>query len=143
MAVLATALAVAAPLVLAGEQGMFHFPEGDDFRMQAIARTDREEGWPFSVPSGYLFCAWLMAEKVVYFVEEPDDPEDYESWEEARMVHLSRDPVSLAFVNIGNSDLFAPFDGIEQLLVRVAPFVRLGERLCDQPRGTEIGPGEL
>jgi len=32
---------------------------------------------------------------------------------------------------------------VETLIKRVAPFVSLGERLCDQPQGSQIRQGEL
>ena len=137
---LAAVLAAAAPLLLANERSLFHFPTAADaFRMQRIERTERELEWPFSINAGYLLCVWMLGERVVYFAEPPGEDED----EFHRVVVISSDPLDLVFVNIGQNDLFAPFDGIGQLVERGAPFVRLGNRLCDQPRGTEIGPAEL
>lgn len=127
-------------LIPAGERGLFHFPGADSFRTQRVDRTGNEREWPFSVDSGYLLCAWLMGQRTVYFAERLEDEEEEAT---PRVVIVSSDPLDLAFVNIGSNDLFAPFDGIEQLIVRVAPFVSLGRRLCDQPRGSDIGPGEL
>ena len=56
---------------------------------------------------------------------------------------MSTDPFDLAFTNMGSNDLFAPFEGLEDLIPMVAPFERLGLSLCEQPKGTTIGPGEL
>jgi hypothetical protein len=143
MAGLATVLAVATPVLFgSGERSIFHFPSEGDFRLQYLSRTDNERGWPFSVDDGYLMCVWVMGIRAVYFVEDLPD-RDLDGGITGRVVVVSADPLDLAFTNIGSLDLFAPFDSIEQLIVRVAPFERLGERLCDQPRGTEIGPGEL
>ena len=124
-------------LVPVDEKGLFHIPTDEDFRFQRIARTDNERGWPFSVDEGYLACARVMGDPTVYFTTIEDEPDD------ARTVIVSTDPLDLAFVNMGSNDLFAPFSGLEELIPLVAPFERLGERLCEQPRGADLGPGEL
>ena len=137
---LAAVMAVAAPLVTVNERGMFHFPSsGMDWRFQHIERTANEREWPFSIDGGYLMCVWIFGEKVVYFAEKP--PEEKEVFE--RIVIVSTNPMDLMLVNAGRNDLFASFDGMEEMIVRLGPFVNLGRRLCDQPRGTEIGPAEL
>ncbi len=141
MSGLAAVLAVAAPLMLANEQGMFHFPTTQDaWRLQHIQRTGNEREWPFAAGSGYLMCVWIFGERVVYFAEPPQG-EDAEEFD--RVVVVSTNPFDLMMVNAGKNDAFAPFDQIEQLVLRLGPFVDLGRRLCNQPRGAEIGPGEL
>lgn len=126
---------------LAGERGLFHVPSSeDDFRIQRIDRTGGEKDWPFSVDGGYLMCVWLMGERTVYFADRLREEDEDET---PRVVVVSTNPFDLAFVNIGANDLFRPVDGLEQLIVRVAPYASLGRRLCDQPRGSDIGPGEL
>jgi hypothetical protein len=135
---------IAAPLLAmpVGEDSPFHFPGAEDFRIQHIARSGAEQGWPFSVDEGWLMCAWIMAEKAVYFAEMLPDDADYDAT--PRMVIVATDPLALLIVNVGANDLFAPFGGqLEQLIPLLAPFERLGHKLCDQPPGTVIGPGEL
>ena len=128
-------------LIPAGERGLFHVPtSADAFRIQRIDRTGREKDWPFSVDSGYLMCVWLMGERTVYFAERLGDEDGDET---PRAVVVSTNPLDLALANIGANGLFVPFDGFEAMIVRLAPFVGLGRRLCDQPRGSDIGPGEL
>ncbi len=128
-------------VLLAGERGLFHVPTSDDaFRVQRIDRTGGEKDWPFSVDGGYLMCVWLMGERTVYFTDRLGGEDAHET---PRAVIVSANPLDLAFGNIGANDLFASVDGIEQLIVRVAPFASLGRRLCDQPRGSDIGSGEL
>ena len=128
-------------LIPANERGLFHFPTSEDaFRIQRIDRTKGEKDWPFSIDSGYLMCVWLMGERTVYFAERLDDDDGDET---PRAVVVSTNPLDLALANIGANDLFVPFDGFEAMIVRLAPFVGLGRRLCDQPRGSDIGPGEL
>ncbi|MEO3384754.1 hypothetical protein [Mesorhizobium sp. CAU 1741] len=141
MSGLAAALAVSAPMMLANEQGMFHFPTTEDaWRLQRIQRTDNEREWPFAAGAGYLMCVWILGERVVYFAEPPQDADAKEF---NRVVVVSTNPLDLMMVNLGKNDVFAPFEGVEQLVLRLGPFVDLGRRLCSQPRGSEIGPGEL
>lgn len=138
----AALLAVSALLAPVGEKSLFHIPSTDEFRQQLIQRTDREQGWPFSVDEGYLSCVYVMGQRTVYFAEVPSDDED-EVETAGRAVVVSTDPLDLAFVNIGANDLFAPFSGLADLIPMLAPFERLGQRLCDQPQGATMGPGEL
>ncbi len=130
-------------LIPANERGLFHFPMSEDaYRIQRIDRTDREKDWPFSVDSGYLICVWLMGERTVYFADRLGGGDEHED-ETPRVVVVSTNPLDLALVNIGSNGLFVPFDGFEKMIARLGPFVSLGKRLCDQPRGSDIGPGEL
>ena len=64
------ALAIAAPLVLAGERSFFHVPQAAEVRVQRIARTDNEHDWPFSVDEGNLTCVWSVGQKLVFFFEK-------------------------------------------------------------------------
>ena len=139
MSALATAMAVSLPLMLASdERGMFHFPRTNDaFRFQKIERKGEQE-WPFAASTGHLMCVWIFGQKVVYFAETVADERD-----EPRVLVVSTNPFDLMVVNAGNSAMFTHYDGLEQLIVRLAPFESLGRRLCDQPRGTEVGPSEL
>lgn len=124
----------------AGEKDFFHIPGADDFRMQVIERVN-DRDWPFSVDTGYLMCIYILGQRTVYFSEILDEDEKDEG--EPRTVVVSVDPLDLAFVNIGASSLFAPHSGLAELIPRVAPYVRLGQRLCEQPRGSVIRRGEL
>lgn len=139
----AASLLLAAPLAAApvNERSLFHIPGVEDFRIQRIFRSDREREWPFSVESGYLMCAWVFGQRAVFFSEEP--AEDARDDEYPRTITVSTDPFDLAFGNLGSRDLMAETEGLEKLIPLMAPFERLGRSLCDQPRGAEIGPGEL
>jgi len=125
--------------VVSDERGFFHLPGVDDFRMQTIERSDNETGWPFTAASGQLLCAYVTGRPTVYFVETL--PEGAEV--DPRVVVVSTDPLNLAMVNAGKIDMFAPHKDLAELIRLVAPFESLGQRLCDQPRGSDIGRGEL
>ena len=140
MAMLAAALAVAAPMMLADEKSFFHIPGVEDFRIQAISRTGNEEEWPFGVGEGFLLCAYVLGDRVVYFATRPEGNDDGIM---PRVIVISTNPFDLLMSSLMARDLIASYESIEQLIVRMAPFETLGRRLCDQPRGSEIGPGEL
>lgn len=138
-----TELAVAMPLMLAGEQGMFHVPTPEEVRLQPISRAGNETGWPFSVDEGMLACVWAAGQKVVMFFEgRPhglDEDEDFKP----RGVIVTTDPVQLTLGNITNRDLFRDSADVADRLRHVAPFVTMGQKLCDQPPGARVGHGEL
>lgn len=127
-------------VAIADERSLFHIPSVEDVRQQRIARTDNEHDWPFAVDEAYLSCVYVMGEPTVYMTWLPDGATDAD---EARTVVVSTDPLDLMIVNIGSNDLFAPFADAGELIRRLAPFESLGHRLCEQPRGSSIGPGEL
>lgn len=139
MAGLASVMALAVPLMVSDEQSLFHIPGAEDFRVQAIGRSGSEREWPFTVDRGYLFCAYVMGERTVYFAERPTD----ERQGLPRTIVVSADPFDLMLSALLARDLIAPFADIEELIVRMGPFQRAGRQLCDQPRGITIGPGEL
>ncbi len=130
----ALALVASAPVFVADEKSFFHMPGTEDFRTQTVSRTAGETEWPFTVDEGTLACAYVMGQRAVYFVEKTDTPEP-------RVVVLSTNPFDLALANLGRTELLTPRDDLATLVGRVAPFVQAGERLCEQPRGTTIGPG--
>ena len=136
-------MAVAMPLMLAGEQGMFHMPSAEEVRLQPIARAGNEAGWPFSVDEGMLACVWGGGQKVVMFFEDRpkglDEDEDFNP----RGVIVTTDPMQLTLGNIANRALFRDSADVAERLRLVAPFVTMGQKLCDQPPGARVGHGEL
>lgn len=134
---------LAVPIVLAGEQDFFHLPRVEDVRLQSIEREARETEWPFSVERGTLACGWAAGQKIALFIEAAEEDRFDGRMEHPRRLILSVNPFDLAVQNLGFRDLFAPFDSLEQLIRRVAPYVTTARRLCDQPSGTRLGHGEL
>ncbi|TJW87330.1 MAG: hypothetical protein E5V92_10185 [Mesorhizobium sp.] len=136
-------MAVAMPLVLAGEQGLFHIPSPREVRLQAISRADHEADWPFSVDDGMLTCVWSGGRKVVMFFENrPKSLPDGEPFH-PRGVIVTTDPMQLTLGNMANRALFKPSANVEERMRLVTPFAALGQRLCDQPAGARVGHGEL
>ncbi|MER8698934.1 MULTISPECIES: hypothetical protein [unclassified Mesorhizobium] len=138
-----TEMAVAMPLMLAGEQGLFHIPTPEEVRLQPISRAGNEADWPFSVDEGVLACTWSAGQRVVTFMENrPADLEEGEKFER-RYVIVTTEPMTLSVGNMAYRDLFRPVASIEERIRLVAPFVTMGQRLCDQPAGARVGHGEL
>jgi hypothetical protein len=136
-------MALAMPLILAGEQDLFHFPSPDEVRTQPISRAKNETGWPFSVEDGILTCAWSGGQRIVAFFEDrPSDLGEDETFR-PRGVIVTTDPIQLTIGNMANRALFRPAASVEERIRLVAPFVTLGQRLCDQPAGAHVGHGEL
>ncbi|PZO73529.1 MAG: hypothetical protein DI629_19845 [Mesorhizobium amorphae] len=118
------------------ERSFFHIPGQGDFRSQKIARADNEQDWPFTVDEGLLMCAYILGQPTVYFA-------DVASADSPRLLAISTDPMQLSFGNLGFSELLKDRGDLATLIPRIAPFAQAGSRLCLQPRGTDVGPGEL
>ncbi|MBN9071261.1 MAG: hypothetical protein J0H34_06570 [Rhizobiales bacterium] len=135
------ALAIAAALVMAGEQSLLHIPGAEEVRFQKIERTGNETQWPFSVDKGLLACVWGTGQRLTYFYEDPQRAEA--EGRPPRFLVLSVNPFDLAVLNIAHRGLFAESGSLEQRMKLVAPFIATAQRLCDQPPGTHVGTGEL
>jgi hypothetical protein len=123
----------------ASERSPFHFPGEHDFRFQHIARGEREKDWPFTVDEGWLMCAWVMGTRAVYFAEMQEE----DTGDLPRMIIVSTDPIEAMVAYLAGGKLIVPAAGLEEVIPLLAPLERLGEKLCDQPRGVTIGPAEL
>jgi len=132
------AIAVAVPMVLAGEKDFFNLPDDYEVRVQKVSRADHETNWPFSVDHGALACVWGLGQRLTYFVEDL-----VETDAKPRVLVLTTNPFDLVFTNMAFRDLFAADQTIEQRIDAVAPLVTVALRLCDQPPGAVIGPAEL
>ena len=136
-------LAVAVPLVLAGEQDLFHLPSPEEVRTQPISRAGNEASWPFSIDAGILACVWSGGQKVVIFMENRPSDLDEDDTFEPRSVIVTTDPFQLTIGNMAHRELFRPAASVEERIRLVAPFAAMGQRLCNQPAGARVGHGEL
>jgi hypothetical protein len=122
--------------------GVLEFLDSDAVRLQKIEKSPNENTWPFTVAEGYLTCQKGLGQRAVFFVSvnEGEEPggDDING-----MVILSRDPFELTVGNIASRHLLRQMDSVEDLLKAVIPYYQLGKRLCDQPAGARLGPGEL
>ena len=129
----AATFAFAAPLAIA--QGV----HGDALRLVStfpeleINRATSEHEWPFSVDSGTLTCISLGGRETVFFAEpwREDVPQELGNMTLPRMVVVSANPLAL-LASFEDRALYLPFDTLETLVGRLAPFEEMGLALCDE-----------
>lgn len=131
---------IAAPVLAADEKSFFHIPGVEDFRVQRILRGDHERAWPFTVDEGFLSCAYVVGQRAVYFVEIMDDTT---AQDKARVMIVSANPMDIILSNMMDGGLMQKSNDIAEMIRLLGPFQSIGQRLCDQPAGTTLGPGEL
>lgn len=127
-------MAVAVTAALAGvtmAQGGFRFSED-----LVIRRADVAHEWPFAVDEGELNCIALDKQRFVFFAEilTPEQQGGFGNMTLPRRVVVSANPMAL-LASIEDKALYAPFDGLETLIKRLAPFERMGWELCDKAEG--------
>ena len=120
------------------------FPQPEDVRFQVISKQAGEKEWPFAVETGTLACVPSLGFRVVMFFPYSVTMRDEEALEamESRgaPVIVTVDPIQLLF---SDSKYFAAGMTIEDKIRRMGPYVSFGKKLCDQPKGAIVGPGEL
>ncbi|MEM8540576.1 MAG: hypothetical protein AAGF25_06435 [Pseudomonadota bacterium] len=130
-------------VVQAQEKGLFYLPKADDARFQKISRVGNEQGWPFTVDEGLLSCIYAAGRPLVMFLVE-DGLEADNVTPKLRSVTVSPDPFEAFLGNIGVNDLIADEGGNNKLRLELfSDFYEIGKRLCEQPRGSYLSPGEL
>ena len=97
-----------------------------------ISRATSEHEWPFAVDEGTLTCVALQGQRVVIFAEpwRTDVLQEFGNMTLPRSVIVSANPIAL-FGSYEHRDLYLPFDSLETLIRRLAPFEAMGARLCD------------
>jgi hypothetical protein len=120
------------------------FPDETDVRMQTISKQKGEDGWPFAADSGLLMCVPSIGQRVVLFFPDGDSPSEVDvETAEDRTVHVTTDPLFLLTIGRTNQEHYASGMSLEEKIRRLGPYVTLGKKLCDQPKGTILGPSEL
>lgn len=111
----------------------------DGFRLQTIRRMANESEWPFVAAGGMLACIRMGMEPTVYFIPETAEGQDGHD----RAFLISEDVIMMAMVNLGMTDVLLPYQSLEQLIVRISPYIETGRKLCRQPPGTVLPGTEL
>ncbi len=141
MAMLAATIAAAMPLAFASGQGPVLaasvFPE------IVIREADSEHDWAFSLDEGTLTCIAMNGEEYVFFTEILTDEQlgEFGSMTLPRSVVVTTNP--LAFLaTMEDRALYRPYDSLETLIKRLAPFETMGRKLCKddaaRPRTTDL-----
>ncbi|MBX3578865.1 MAG: hypothetical protein KF723_16835 [Rhizobiaceae bacterium] len=129
----ASALAAAFPVALVAEAALAStFPE------IVIRKGEVAHEWAFSIDEGTLTCVPFGGERHVFFAEILSDEETFVDGTVRlpRSVVVTVNPIAL-FVTVENRELYAPFDTLETLIRRLAPFYDMGRALCDEPARTK------
>lgn len=108
-----------------------------------ITRGTSEHEWPFSIDRGTLSCFEYDGKRYVFFSEilTSEEMGEFGAMKLPRMVAVSANP--LAFLaTIDDRELYLPWDSLETLIKRLAPYERMGWQLCDgkaaSPQSTDL-----
>jgi hypothetical protein len=132
MQTFAAAMSVVLPLAFAGEGPALAaaIPAGV-FPEITIRKGEAPHEWPFSVNEGKLTCVEYGGRQTVIFTEpwRTDVPQEFGNMTPPRSVIVSVDPFAL-LASHEDRDLYLPFDSLETLIKRLAPFETMGRALC-------------
>lgn len=98
------------------------------FSDMEIDRDTATAEWPFSIDRGELSCVDLGEQSFVFFSEKPRSG-DLVAIANRRSVVVSTNPVNW-FALYEHRALYAPFDTLEILVKRLAPYEAMGRKLC-------------
>lgn len=129
----AATLAFAAPLAFAQAGHGEALRLAGSFPERQISRATSAHEWPFSVDAGTLTCIALAGRETVFFAEpwREDVPQEFGNMTLPRMVVVSANPLAL-LASFEDRALYLPFDTLETLVGRLAPFEEMGLALCDE-----------
>lgn len=110
----------------------------EGFPEMEIDRATIDAEWPFAVDRGTLTCVALTRPDVVIFAEPwPDDvPQEFGNMTIPRSVIVSTNPLAI-LASFEDRELYLPFDTLETLVTRLAPYERIGLRLCREARADQ------
>lgn len=106
---------------------------GSTFPEREIARGDVVHEWPFAVDAGTLACVEMGTQRTVLFSEpwRTDVPQEFGNMTLPRSVIVSANPIAL-FASYEDRDLYLPYDSLETLVRRLAPYETIGRALCEE-----------
>ena len=102
------------------------------FPERVIAKGDSPHEWPFSIDEGRLSCIPFETQRHVFFSEILTDEEmgEFGNMTLPRMVVVTANPMAF-LATVDDRELYAPWDTLETLIKRLAPYERMGWELCD------------
>ena len=129
----AAALAFVLPLAFTGERAGNAVRAAASFPEIEISKAGSEHEWPFSVDHGKLICVAWGGQKVVLFMEpwREDVPQEFGNMTMPGSVIVSSNPWAL-LASVEDRALYLPFDTLETLIKRLAPFETMGTKLCTE-----------
>ena len=143
MAMLAATVAAAMPLAFASGQASGPVLTASVFPEIVIREAESEHDWAFSIDEGTLTCIGMNGEEYVFFSEILTDEEmgEFGSMTLPRSVVVTTNPIAF-LATMENRELYRPYDSLETLIKRLAPFETMGRKLCKddaaRPRTTDL-----
>jgi len=97
-----------------------------------IRKGQTPHEWPFSVEEGTLICMDYAGQRHVFFSEilTEEGAGGFGAMKLPRMVVVTANPLAY-LATFEDRDLYLPWDGLETLVRRLAPYERMGWALCD------------
>jgi hypothetical protein len=122
----------AMPLVFALDAPLPVVATSSLFPTKLIRKSETVYEWPFSIDEGELTCIGMNGQKFVFFAEILSDEEmgEFGSMKLPKSVVVTTNPMAF-FASFEDRDLYLPWDTLETLIRRLAPYERMGWALCD------------
>ncbi|MEQ1955296.1 hypothetical protein [Mesorhizobium sp. CN2-181] len=97
-----------------------------------IRKGETEHEWPFSIDEGELTRVEMQGQRYVFFSEilTAEEMGTFGNMTLPRSVVVTANPMAY-FATADNRELYAPWDSLETLIKRLAPYERMGRELCD------------
>lgn len=137
------ALALTAPMLMPTpifDRPIGGFARVGTFPETIIRKAESQHEWAFSIDEGTLTCVKLGEDEFVFFGEilSADDMGEIGNMNLPRSVVVTTNP--LAFLTtVEDRELYAPYDTLETLIKRLAPFEAIGRKLCaEEAQQTKI-----
>lgn len=131
---LTAALVLTAPMLMPrpmADRPIDGFARVGTFPETIIRKAESQHEWAFSIDEGTLTCVKLGEDAFVFFGENLGVEEMGETggMKLPRSVVVTTNP--LAFLaTVEDRELYAPYDTLETLIRRLAPFEAMGRKLC-------------
>lgn len=138
----ASLFAATLPLAFAGGAGVV-VQVASIFPEIVIRKAESKHDWAFSLDEGTLTCVGMNGEEYVFFSEILTDEEmgEFGSMTLPRSVVVTTNPIAF-LATMENRALYRPYDSLETLIKRLAPFETMGRKLCrddaTRPQTTDL-----
>lgn len=107
-------------------------PVASTFPEIVIRKGETGHEWPFAIDEGELTCIAFGNQKHVFFSEilTAEEMGEFGNMKLPRMVVVTANPMAY-LATFDNRELYLPWDSLETLIRRLAPYERMGWALCD------------
>jgi hypothetical protein len=105
-----------------------------------IVKGQTGHEWPFSIDRGELSCFAFGGERHVFFSEilSPEEQGTFGNMKLPRMVVVATNPMAY-FATFEHRELYLAWESLETLVLRLAPYERMGRDLCREAKKSGAG----